>query len=126
MNQLGIASEVLKEFADLSVFNICDDYGLALEPLYPLLHDPHDLQVMRDVLRLLQDHEDQGRWVCLDVTIEPVGDIGREAHRLAVQVCQLLDLECALFSSDLSQAGPEQEQVFMWLEDGVGYMLREF
>jgi hypothetical protein len=53
MNQLGIASEVLKEFPDLSVFNICDDYGLALEPLYPLLHDPHDLQVMRDVLRLL-------------------------------------------------------------------------
>ncbi len=64
--------------------------------------------------------------MCLDVTIEPVGDIGREVHRLAVQVCQLLDLECALFSRDLSQARPEQEQVFMRLEDGVGYMLREF
>lgn len=53
MYQPGITSEVLKEFADLSVLHICDDDCLARDPLYPLLHDPHDLQVTRDVLRLL-------------------------------------------------------------------------
>lgn len=126
MNQPGITSEVLKEFADLSVLHICDDDGLALESVHPLLHDPHDLEVTRDVLRPLEDHEDQRGWVCLHVTIEPVGDVSREVHGLAVQVCQLLDLERALFGRDLSQPGPEQVQVLVMLEDGVRDVLREF
>lgn len=43
-----------------------------------------------------------------------------------MQVGQLLDLECALFGSDLSQPRPEQVQVLVMLEDGVRDMLREF
>ena len=53
MNQPRITSEVLEEFADFSVLYICDDNCLSPDPLDPLLHDPHDLQVTRNVLRLL-------------------------------------------------------------------------